>query len=157
MNVFHRVFHCSVWVEVFPSYHRLALCHILGIMFGSDSELFTMSERAGIQTLTDTDSNADSRSDSFCGLAGHTGTGSHFSHLCQELSELSSSDVISNEEYKMFSASIGPRSGMCGLLLTLSLLLYFSHFFTIFSHFSALSISSCFRCEETGAGQRKYY
>ena len=39
------------------------------------------------------------------------------------------------------------RSGVCGLLLTLSLFLYLSHFFTIFSHFSARSISSCFLCE----------
>lgn len=64
-----------------------------------------------------------------------------------QISELCSSEVIWNENNETVSVSIGTRSGMCGLLLTLSLFLYLSHFFTIFSHFSALSISSCFRCE----------
>lgn len=64
-----------------------------------------------------------------------------------QISELCSGEVIWNENNETVSVSIGTRSGMCGLLLTLSLFLYLSHFFTIFSHFSALSISSCFRCE----------
>ncbi len=136
---------CSVWVGDFCLQLSSSLTHFSGITLSSDVELFRMSEHVlqEFTVLFIVVLNIESCSGSFCDLTvtiltNHRETSTHCTYM-------SVSDwALSREENNKTSLI---SIGSCKLLLTLSLFLYLSHFFTIFSHFSALSTSSCFLCE----------
>lgn len=92
----------------FPNSHLLVWPIFQGLR-KADPEFFIMSEHVGIQCLATvnwvTGITTDSCSDSLCDLTNQQPT----LHACQLLSELSSSEVLLNENNKkVFSVSVWP-------------------------------------------------